>query len=429
LPLKIRPVLVLLAVLPWSLAAPGPAAAAVAVAEPAGAGLGGADLAGAEHALEEARLAYRNAGAFREAMDLTLTLPDRRQEKRRTEYGMDPAGTAFLALSNDQGEVMRIVARDGRMVGTELNSAKRYAETPYRGDFAAALRALGGEQAQLAAPPALVARQGGSREDFLAAFRLGVLAPLTIAGFHPPAAREGGDSPLAVVDLRAANGTVTVAIDASSHRLRRIAATLGDGRQQVRAAGGFSAVPAGAPGTPAVIDWPDLAGRTAVSTLAALEEAVFPLGQPAPKVALPSLDGELVRPSELAGSVVVLDFWATWCVPCWTALGHTAELAAWARASGLPIKVFAVDTLESGSSAEEVHQRVTDFLRAKGITVPVLLDAGSGAFGAFHNPGLPSLVILDRRGRLARYHSGLLPRMVETVRGEVEELLAGGKER
>jgi hypothetical protein len=52
----------------------------------------------------------------------------------------------------------------------------------------------------------------------------------------------------------------------------------------------------------------------------------------------------------------------------------------------------------------------------------VLLDSGHEAFSAFHNPGLPSLVIVDRDGKLARYHSGLLENMTETVRREVLEL-------
>jgi thiol-disulfide isomerase/thioredoxin len=398
----------------------------------------------ARDALEQARLAYRGAGAFRETLELTLTLPDGRQEKRRTDYGVDPEGTAFLALSHDRGEVFRIVARSGRMVAIQLHVDQHYAEVPYDGNFAAALREMGGDQAQLAAPPALVARQGGSPDDFLSAFRLGVLGPLTIAGYHPappspppespasppppasPAPPAVGDgSPGARIDLQAANGRVAVELDATSHRLRRIDAALGEGPQQVRASGTFRFA---AWGAQAAIAWPELTGRTAVRTLAALDETAFPLGQPAPKVALRSLDGELVHPSDLAGIVVVIDFWATWCVPCWTALGHTSELAAWARGSGLPVKVFAVDTLESDPGIEGQRRRAMEFLRAKRIEVPVLLDPGGKAFAAFHDPGLPSLVVLDREGRLARYHSGLLPDMVATVRAEVQGLLAtGGK--
>jgi peroxiredoxin len=401
----------LLALISLALLSAGAAAAAPQVPADSGA-------AHAQEALEQARLAYRDAGAFREIMELTLTLPDGRHEKRRTEYGVDSAGGAFLSLSHDQGEIFRIVAQSGRMVATQLHVDQHYAEVPYHGDFAAALRELGGDQAQLAAPPAVVARQGASRDDFLSAFRLGVLAPLTIAGYHPPAAGDG-----ARIDLQAANGRVTVELDAASHFLRRIEATLGEGPQQVRASGSFTFTAWGA--QPA-LGWPNFAGRTAVRTLAALDETAFPLGQPAPRVTLRALDGEVVHPSELPGVVVVLDFWATWCVPCWTALGHTSELAAWARGSGLPVKVFAVDTLETDAGVEAQAHRAMEFLRAKKLDLAVLLDVGGEAFGAFHNPGLPSLVILDRDGRLARYHSGLLPDMVATVRGEIHDLLRAG---
>jgi hypothetical protein len=55
--------------------------------------------------------------------------------------------------------------------------------------------------------------------------------------------------------------------------------------------------------------------------------------------------------------------------------------------------------------------------------LPVLLDVDRKAFVAFRNPGLPSLIVLDREGRLARYEAGLLPDMVATLRDEVLKLV------
>jgi thiol-disulfide isomerase/thioredoxin len=375
-----------------------------------------ADPAGIEKgraALEAARLAYQKAGPFREAFEFTVEFPDGRKETKKNDYGAGRGGAVFFSFSTQGQEIMRFVAREGRMVGTQFNVEGRYAETPYRGDFAASLRNVGGDQINLTAPPALVASQGGDLQAFLHALRLGILGPLEIVGSR-------ADGSLVEVDLKADNGTLTIGIDLATHRLRQARLALGEGKQQVKASGRYTFA-AGDPGI--ALAFPDLAGRTAVATFAELEKSGYPLGQPAPKATLRTMDGGTVSLADLQGSVVVLDFWATWCVPCWTGLKHTAELAAWAKGSGLPVKVFAVNTMENTSDPEEQRRLAADLLRAKGLDLPVLLDSGTETFAAFHNPGLPSLVIVGKDGRLARYHSGVLADMTATVKGEVIELL------
>jgi cytochrome c biogenesis protein CcmG/thiol:disulfide interchange protein DsbE len=365
-------------------------------------------------ALDAARLAYRKARPFRETCELVVERSGGRKRSQAYGYGVGPANEVFFALINDGKEMMRFVAREGRMVGTLSYAEGRYVEVPYRGDFAASLRDVGADQINLTAPAAVVASQGGDLQAFLHALRQGILGPLEIVGF-----REEGS--LLEVDLKADNGTLTVGLDPATHRLRQDRLVLGEGTHQMKAAGRYTLAP-GDPG--AALAFPDLTGRSAVATFGELERSGgYRLGQPAPQATLRTMGGGTVRLADLQGSVVVLDFWATWCVACWSGLKHTAELAAWAKGSGLPVKVFAVDTLEKTTDPEAQRRRAAELLRAKGLDLPVLLDSGKETYMAFHDPGLPSLVVIGKDGRLARYHSGFLEDMAARVKGEVMELL------
>ena len=368
--------------------------------------------------LEASRLAYQRAGPFQETLDFTITLPDGRKESKRQQYGVDERDQAFLVLSSAGRETFRLVARSSRIVGTLAFVPGRYVEGSYNGNFGASLKGIGGDEAQIVAAPGVVARQGGDLQAFLDAMRWGVLAPLTVSGVRSEQAEDG--SAQVAIDLAAANGRETVRLDPQTHRLKGFIGFLGEGAQQVRAEGSFRFSP-GFPLSDLVV--PDLAGRTAVGRIGDLQAESHPLGETAAALVLPSLEGGTVSLASLKGSVVVLDFWATWCVPCWTGLKHTAELSAWARRSGVPVKVFAVNTLERASSIEEQRERAASFLKANKLDLTVLLDHGNAGFLAFHSPGLPSIIVLDREGKVVRYHAGLLDDMAGTLQKEVEEAL------
>lgn len=126
------------------------------------------------------------------------------------------------------------------------------------------------------------------------------------------------------------------------------------------------------------------------------------VGEEAPELALPLLGGGASRLSELRGQVVILDFWATWCPPCVESLPALGRVSREFADRGL--YTLAVNR-DDGPHRE---QKVRAFLQASGVAdLPVALDDGSAA-GAMKVRALPTLVVLDREGRVAAFHVGAL---------------------
>jgi peroxiredoxin/outer membrane lipoprotein-sorting protein len=114
-------------------------------------------------------------------------------------------------------------------------------------------------------------------------------------------------------------------------------------------------------------------------------------GKPAPPFTLKGMDGKSVSLSDLKGSVVVLDFWATWCPPCREGLPHIAKVATQRAADG--VKVFAIDQQEDAS-------QVQAFLQQTGLSLPVLLDPDGSVNEKYLADAIPETVIIDKTGTI-----------------------------
>ncbi len=141
-----------------------------------------------------------------------------------------------------------------------------------------------------------------------------------------------------------------------------------------------------------------LVALAAVSLVACLAEEM-PEGALAPSFTLPNLAGEPVALSDFAGQTVVVDFWATWCVPCKHQIPVLNEFQRNAARRDVVVLGVAVDA--GGRDA------VAPFAEEQGIEYPVLLGSESLArdYGV---PGFPALVVVDERGRLDSLHLGLI---------------------
>ena len=147
---------------------------------------------------------------------------------------------------------------------------------------------------------------------------------------------------------------------------------------------------------------------TAAGTVAALGVARKPLAagsmqdlaalRPArkdatvPEIHFTAADGAARTLADYAGHGVVLNLWATWCPPC------VAEMPALDRlARELRAERVAVLALSSDRGGAAVVER---FYKERGIRdLPVLLDPRGEASRALGARGLPTTLVIDRKGR------------------------------
>lgn len=121
------------------------------------------------------------------------------------------------------------------------------------------------------------------------------------------------------------------------------------------------------------------------------------VGTEAPPWELKTPDGTAVRLADLRGSVVVLDFWATWCGPCKMAMPGVQQLHAEFENKG--VKVFGVNCQEDEGGDPK------GYMKSKDYTYGLLLD-GDKVASSYQVGGIPTFYVIDREGRVAYSASG-----------------------
>ncbi len=138
--------------------------------------------------------------------------------------------------------------------------------------------------------------------------------------------------------------------------------------------------------------------------------------QPVPAFAAKDLNGADVSTESLKGSVVLLDFWATWCGPCVAAMPSVQELASEYADKGLVV-------IGINQDLPGQEQAVRDFLTEKAVTFTQVLDPEDAIAEKFDVSAIPTSVLIDRDGVVQAYHIGFAGK--EAYKKEIEALLAG----
>jgi thiol-disulfide isomerase/thioredoxin len=152
----------------------------------------------------------------------------------------------------------------------------------------------------------------------------------------------------------------------------------------------------------------------------AQEPPTLPLGSKAPAFITRTIDGKMLSLADLRGKVVLVDFWATWCGPCQMATPMLERLQKKFGGRGLRIVGLSLDAADS-------RDQLIPFQKYFGVTYTLCYDpdANVRTAMAYHinmdpntgeildHPVPPSVILIDRRGRVQWTQIGYSPQFEE----------------
>lgn len=137
-----------------------------------------------------------------------------------------------------------------------------------------------------------------------------------------------------------------------------------------------------------------------------------PLSGAAPDFTVTTLDGKQLRLSDLRGQVVVVNFWASWCVPCRTEAAELNAASAGYETKGVVFVGIAWNDVES-EARKFVQQYRVPYATALDMEGRIAIDYGL--------TGVPETFVIDRQGRLTQKWVG--PVTAARLGGLIDPLL------
>ncbi len=149
-------------------------------------------------------------------------------------------------------------------------------------------------------------------------------------------------------------------------------------------------------------------------------QALQLVGEPAPDLSLPMLDGSPFRLIDNAGKILILDFWASWCGPCVQALPEYVNVTS---------KFDPEKVLFLAVNLKEKPQTVASFLAGRNLSPITLLDRNGIAAAVYGVSGIPHTVIIGPDGIVEVVKVGYNPNSATELHQIIRQMLNGTWQR
>ncbi|MBI3988316.1 MAG: TlpA family protein disulfide reductase [candidate division NC10 bacterium] len=141
----------------------------------------------------------------------------------------------------------------------------------------------------------------------------------------------------------------------------------------------------------------------------------------APPFVLKDLQGREISLKDFRGKVILMNFWATWCVPCQWEMPEMEKLHQAFHDQGFAVVAIALDA--------EGAQTVGPFVKERKLTYPVLLDPELKAARQYRIMGPPTTFLIGREGELIGVALGPKEWAGEKAKALVRHLLQSSKKK
>lgn len=143
------------------------------------------------------------------------------------------------------------------------------------------------------------------------------------------------------------------------------------------------------------------------------------LGQAVPDFTFVGLDGKQYTRENCAGRILVLDFWATDCLPCRDVMGLLERVRAAQPAEQVQFLSVSIDP------ASVPDSQLEQYCREAGAKLPIARDPRLAARDVFGVEAIPALFVIDAQGIVQVSEVGLNPALDRVLTRRLEKLLAG----
>ena len=138
--------------------------------------------------------------------------------------------------------------------------------------------------------------------------------------------------------------------------------------------------------------------------------------RPAPKLAVADLAGTTIDWQSLAGKVVLVDFWATWCAPCKKSMPELQALQDRYAARGFTVIGVSIDEKKD-------LDKVRKYVASKKLTYPIALDSDDDpAWDRYRVKAIPAAFLVDKEARIVAQWTGIAPGAA-AIEAELQRLL------